>query len=1015
MKAYCALLILSTLSLGFSNQQGFEKQIAEAEEAYKNRKFREAIEKFKPLLPQIESLTDRKKLADIYFKYGRSNRRLGNFSDAHEYLNRAMKLHTEIEDRTGIAFDLTEIAAAYQRQGKYDEALKLSREALTMHEAANDYLGIARTDDTLGNVYYRTGEFEKSLQTFESALDAAKKSGDQETLCIVLSSSGQVYWVRGEYDRALEIYKQAIQVAEQLGDLMLMASPVGNTALIYKDQGDLEKALAQLERVAVIFREVGNKAAEAIAYLNLGSLQHVLGNYGKSFESTNLSLKIAREIEDHGLEAHALGNIALLEWEIGNQDAAVSYIQQGLKLSEQLGEKELVARDLSVLGLIVSSQGDHRSAMKYVKRGADLDRQTGNKKSLHLRLWDLGDLYATTGDLNEALQSYEEAAGIQESLGLKNQLGFMLTQIGGVHRKKGNLAQAEDFTNRGVALLREQPSPLRLWEALHNQGLLSAQLGRVEQSTPQLKEAVEILEGLREGVILPEQRSTYFEKRLDVYEDLIAQLVKTKSLEGAFEYIQRSKTRAFLDLLSESKIDPQANLNPSLYLLKRKLVARLVNIDTKLKEEQEEEQPDRSLIRRLEKERTEADQEYQKLMLQLRNQNPRLAEIQAPQVLTLADAQTLMDEESILLDYFVGKKQSILFAITRDQFRVFPLPQAATLNQEVEQLLETIQKPNPAFELTEGAHSQYISLASNLYNQLLKPAEEMWKGKKRVTLATDGPLNNLPFEVLLTSAVHSREINFETLPYFALRHEVNYVPSISSLAAIVRHAQPLQAANQKELLAIADPVKGANSSKPVAGARILRDWSSSLVELPNARVEVEKISELYANENTTILLGADANEAKIKSLPLNDFRTLHFATHGLIDEERPQFSSIYLNPGTADEDGFLTMREVFDLKLNSDLVVLSACKTGLGRNVRGEGVMGLARAFFCAGTSSVVVSLWSVDDSSTAQFMTAFYSARKIRNMSKSAALKMARATMIKDKTYSHPYYWSPFILIGNH
>jgi CHAT domain-containing protein len=217
----------------------------------------------------------------------------------------------------------------------------------------------------------------------------------------------------------------------------------------------------------------------------------------------------------------------------------------------------------------------------------------------------------------------------------------------------------------------------------------------------------------------------------------------------------------------------------------------------------------------------------------------------------------------------------------------------------------------------------------------------------------------------------------------------------------------------KQLIAFADPILAQNSSGKVPADETLRNWSSSLSELPYARVEVQKISELFPKEQFSILIGKDATETNAKTMQLREFRTLHFASHGLIDEEHPQLSSIVLNPGSPEEDGYLTMREVFDLKLNADLVVLSACKTGLGRNTRGEGLTGLARAFFCAGASSVLVSLWNVNDRSTSEFMTAFYTARTGTSMSKTAALREARLKMIQSKKYSHPYYWSPFILIG--
>ena len=177
---------------------------------------------------------------------------------------------------------------------------------------------------------------------------------------------------------------------------------------------------------------------------------------------------------------------------------------------------------------------------------------------------------------------------------------------------------------------------------------------------------------------------------------------------------------------------------------------------------------------------------------------------------------------------------------------------------------------------------------------------------------------------------------------------------------------------------------------------------------------MERISRLYPKKETSILIGKDASEANAKTMHLDDFKTVHLASHGLIDEERPQLSSVVLNAGSPEEDGYLTMREVFDLKLNADLVVLSACKTGLGKQIRGEGITGLARAFFCAGASSVLVSLWNVNDRSTADFMMDFYSSRTQRGMNKTAALKEARLKMIGGKKYSHPYYWSPFILIGS-
>ena len=192
-----------------------------------------------------------------------------------------------------------------------------------------------------------------------------------------------------------------------------------------------------------------------------------------------------------------------------------------------------------------------------------------------------------------------------------------------------------------------------------------------------------------------------------------------------------------------------------------------------------------------------------------------------------------------------------------------------------------------------------------------------------------------------------------------------------------------------------------------------RDFEQCLPDYAIVLKGYEKQSNLFPEKQVTVFMNQDASESRVKNSPLNEYRIIHFASHGLIDEERPQFSALVLSPGDSREDGFLTMREVFDLKLNADLVVLSACKSGLGKRVRGEGLAGLSMAFFSAGTSNMVVSLWNVYDASTADFMAAFYKNLRKSNATRASALREPRLQMIRGGKFGHPYYWAPFILIG--
>jgi CHAT domain-containing protein len=370
-----------------------------------------------------------------------------------------------------------------------------------------------------------------------------------------------------------------------------------------------------------------------------------------------------------------------------------------------------------------------------------------------------------------------------------------------------------------------------------------------------------------------------------------------------------------------------------------------------------------------------------------------------------------LDERSILLEYFVGKSASYMFAVTHDQAQVYELSNEKTLSSLITQIRDVLQKPDLAFQLSEKSHTKFVNLAFDLHQKLFKPIQSLAQGKSRIIISPDGPLHYLPFEVLLSDNVSARSPNFAHLPYLARDFEIRYVPSVSVFSLFAQRDLNGQEIQHKQLLAFADPAFGKGSQ----ASSSIREWVGTLGALPYTRPEVQGIASLYPSDQTNVFIGSQATEKNLKSLDLQQYKYIHFASHGLIDEQKPQFSALILSPDAKnEEDGFLTAREVFDLKLNADLVVLSACKTGLGKRIRGEGVTGLSRAFLCAGAPSVLVSLWNVYDHSTAEFMKDFYQSLEEQKMNKADALREARLKMMKTSKYSHPYYWAPFVLIGN-
>jgi CHAT domain-containing protein len=494
-----------------------------------------------------------------------------------------------------------------------------------------------------------------------------------------------------------------------------------------------------------------------------------------------------------------------------------------------------------------------------------------------------------------------------------------------------------------------------------------------------------------------------------VYNDAIQLLVAKQNLPEAFQYVQQSKARGFLDMLAEARVKQEDILSAELRERKKKDDNNLRKIQQNIESEYEKETLDRSRIAALQKQRNELEIEYSNLILEIRKQDPRYAEIQYPEPLTLSDAQALLDPDSVLLEYSIGDSASWLFAITANSAAAFEIPSGKKLDDQVHNFREVLLKPDATFQTLEQAHTKYVTQAQTLYSELVRPTEAILKGKQRILIATDGALSYLPFESLLTKNDNSKAIHFESLPYLVRDYEIYYVPSSTVLASVIKN-NPEKNDQQKQLLALADPWLKNGSSEIAA----VRGWGT-LGPLPNARTEVQNIANLYPKDQVTVFEGKQASEKNFKQSDLQEYKRIHFASHGLIDEEKPEYSALVLSSDEkGNEDGYLTMREVFDLKLNADLVVLSACKTGLGKEVRGEGVTGISRAFLCAGTPSVLVSLWDVSDRSTADFMASFYKSMEAKSMNKSAALREARLQMIASKKFSHPYYWAPFVLIGN-
>jgi CHAT domain-containing protein len=372
--------------------------------------------------------------------------------------------------------------------------------------------------------------------------------------------------------------------------------------------------------------------------------------------------------------------------------------------------------------------------------------------------------------------------------------------------------------------------------------------------------------------------------------------------------------------------------------------------------------------------------------------------------ITLKAAQQLLQPQEALIQFHLGEQRSYVWLITAEDVRWAALPGRQAIEEQVRPYLKMLAGKPLAPSLERELALQQSS-GKQLFDLLLGPFAGQLTASQRLTLAPDGLLHYLPFETLIRDG-----------RYLIEQHELRYIPSASVLALLSPPRANAAAQTQMELLAFGNPIFGP--TRQTAGKPGSEFWSSSslrLHQLPQTRAEVLFISELFPPATTKIYLGRAATEEALKRERLDRYRRLHFATHGLVDDQFPARSGVALTLADKPrEDGLLELAEIAELKLDCELVVLSACGTGHGQLVRGEGIVGLTRAFLYAGARSVAVSLWDVSDISTPHFMRGFY--RHLAAGSNAAvALRQAKLAQLNSGEITrHPSFWAPFVLVGN-
>ncbi|MBA3242788.1 MAG: CHAT domain-containing protein [Acidobacteria bacterium] len=993
-----------------------------------NKRREEALEKFEKTRAYWESRKMARWETLALYSLGATHRLMGHLKEASEYFRKALDLAPQLEPRDWrlIASVQNDSGLNYSELGEHKLAVESLTRALKLFQEKQDRRGEGSALNNIGLILYRANMMREVVPYLERALQLRVEEKDRRGEANILNSIGSVYDSLGEPHRALEYFHKSLTVFESMDESEksrsggVQAAVFNNRALVYNTFGEWQSAIDNYEQALKIFRKVADPKSEAKTQSNLGRLYYELGNPERALKELQEALGLAEKVEDPTLKAEVLTKIGEVRASQGEPDDALSHFIKARGLG---ANDRAQAAVLTNIGAIKILQGEPPAALDSFEQALTLQRKIGSLEGESASLQRRGEAYLLLGEREKALEDFRQALAYSKGIASAQGQLDSLYGIARVERERGNLV-----------------------EALVHSG-----------------KALDIIESQRTKVPGHQLRISYFSTKQDQYElyiDLkMRQYQADRSqthLAEALQASERSRARSLVDLLTEARVDLKEGVDESLLRLEREVQQKL-NAKAQAQMDLLSRKPSAEQVKAIAKEIDDLIEEYENLKAKLKASSPKYAQLTQTQSLSLSEIQQLLDEDTLLLEYALGNERSYLWLVGKNSVNGVTLPKRVEVESAARLVYQLLTAPQSLPGDTPEARRKRIAAAATQYDVQIEALSRMLLGQvagqlgnKRLLVVGDGALQYLPFNILRVPAATSVAGSVKSrraaaagsgrASYLIEAHEIISLPSASALALLRggtnRHVRaPLAVA------VLADPVfdekdsrvkRGReNGSASVTGVRQTTPGNSipaslanmtqrngfDLRPLPSTRKEAQAIQKIVPPRQSLIALDFEASRATVMKLQEGRYRIIHFATHGVFDDKHPELSGIALSLLDADgqpQDGILRLHDIYNLKLPCEMVVLSACSTGLGNVVRGEGMVGLTRGFMYAGSPRVLASLWRVDDLATSVLMEKFYQSMLKDGMSPAAALKASQMNMIRGRRWRSPFYWGGFILQGD-
>ncbi len=961
----------------YANERLFST-VAVANQYYEEGSWKDAMNNYEKALKMAKKQRNSDAIENLYQLILDCAANGRYYDTAIYYQKELIELAEKNDDLSAFAQGLNYLVYFYTQKRDFDNAVKYQTQYLNLVKKYELKEEIANSYRHLGLVYERDGNKEKALACFTKAISVFREVGDSLNVADVLKDRGRIYLLKFDnYSKALDDQEGALAIYNQQNETERAIEVLQNIGLSHERLANYQTALEYQQNALNMSMNFGNERWIGISKQYLANVNWKTGNFEIALQYQREALNVFENLGETKLLSVGFATQGLISLSLGDPGEALILERKALELAETINDFQDMATIHKNISLIYRSKKQWKDALSHVEQALQYDQKVGSKRGLSYDFRELGIIKFQLGLNAEGFQNLRRALSLSKEIYDGRNISQCYYEIGRAHYLSQNIPAALDTLSLTMELADKLFIPDVQWRAHRITGKIYQQQGKLEAALNAFNRALEVVEDMRSQIKVEEYKSGFIDNKLDVYYDLVNLYLTLDFPEKALAIVERAKSRNFIEMIANRDIEFSGSFSNESLEQRKKMeqkISRVQNEISSIKVKQDQiTAPEKARHVQLKEKLAALRTEYQALITRLKEQNPELAQMVSVEPLQVSSLQRDLPDSTMILEYFYTKDRLIVWAIKKESVlaksRIIDEDQVFSL---VDSLREQIKK-------------QYSTdkTARSLYEILCKPVESAMKDVKHLVIIPHGVLHYLPFAALISD---------ENM-FLIEKYSLSISPSSMVLNICLEKGERFLRRDKFEsrILAFGNPELG-----------------DPRFDLPFAEKEIESIQLLYSDVETFI--GENATETNLKKLGGGSNMIL-LSCHGEFESSNPLFSALLLSPDFQN-DGRLEAHEIFGLNLNAYLVAMSACETGLSKVGVGDELVGLNRSFIYAGASSLLSSLWKVDDLTTAIMIKRYFRYLK-EGASRSAALQKA-VVFVKEKINVHPYYWSAFNIIGD-